>query len=68
LETAKPLVTGLLVILPNFMAVQPALIAAYPAPVCGAAVDSPADTVPPRTGQEFSQTGHSGAGWYGLNA
>jgi len=51
LETAKPLIAGLLVILPDLMAVQPTLFAAYTAAVPGPAVDAPADAVPPGTGQ-----------------
>ena len=57
LETAKPLVTGLLIILPDLVAVQPALFAAYLAAVPSPVVGGSADTVPPRTGQQFSQTG-----------
>lgn len=54
LETAKPLIAGLLVILPDLVAVQPALFAAYSAPIPGPVVDGLADAVPTGTGQQFS--------------
>ena len=68
LETTEPLITGLLVILPDLVAVQASLAAAYTAAVASPVIDGPADTVPPGMGQQFSQTGQVGTGRYGLNA
>ena len=42
LESSQPLVAGLLVVLPEFVAVQAALTAAYPAAIAGSTVDAPA--------------------------
>jgi hypothetical protein len=50
LKTAKPLVAGLLIILPDLVAVQASLSAAYTAAVPGPVINGPADTVPPGTG------------------
>jgi len=49
LKTAKPLIAGLLVILPDLVAVQASLPAAYTAAVPGPVIDGPADMVPPVT-------------------
>ena len=51
LETTKPLIAGLLVILPDLVAVQASLPTAYTAAISGPVIDGPADTVPPGTGQ-----------------
>ena len=50
LETTKPLIAGLLVILPDLVAVQAFLPTAYTAAISGPVIDGPADTVPPGTG------------------
>jgi len=54
METTEPLIAGLLIILPDLVAVQASLPAAYTAAVPGPVIDGPADTVPPGTGQQFS--------------
>jgi hypothetical protein len=50
LETTKPLIAGLLVILPDLVAVQASLPTAYTAAISGSVIDGPADPVPPGTG------------------
>jgi hypothetical protein len=50
LKTAKPLVAGLLIVLPDLVAVQASLSAAYTAAISGPVIYGPADTVPPVTG------------------
>ena len=67
LETTQPLVASLFVVLPDLVAVETSLPAAYLATVDSPSINGPADAIPLDRGEQFGQTGQPGAGRYGLD-
>jgi len=66
LETQQLLTAGFFVVLPDFVAVQPALLPAYPTPKSCSSVDRPANPIPSRPAHQFGQAGKSRFGRYRL--
>lgn len=67
-EAAQPLVACLVVVLPDLVAVEGALLATYLTAVASPPIDSSADTVPLRWREQSGQAGQPGTGRYGFNA
>lgn len=67
-EAAEKLIAGLFVVLPDLVAVETSLPAAYLAAVASPPIDGSADTVPPRWRKQSGQAGQPGAGRYGFDA